>query len=82
MLVPHNTLVVVADGRKLLFLRNEGDGDRPALAVERKDMLENPKDSDQKTDAAGRAAGGARRGHARDGRRRTVRSIGRHHGRS
>lgn len=56
MLVPHNTLVVVADGRQLLFLRNEGDGDRPALVVERKDILENPKDSDQKTDAAGRAS--------------------------
>lgn len=56
MLVPHNTLVVVADGRKLLFLRNEGDADRPSLAVERKEIHENPADHDQKSDAAGRAS--------------------------
>jgi len=56
MQVPHNACVVVADGRKLLFLRNEGDADRPNLQVEHKQIHPNPKDSDQKSDAAGRAS--------------------------
>jgi protein required for attachment to host cells len=55
MLVPHNTLVVVADGRKMLLLRNEGDAVNLNLQVEHKEIHENPKDSDQKSDAAGRA---------------------------
>jgi len=56
MQVPHNACVVVADGRKLLFLRNEGDAARPNLQVEHKQIHPNPKDSDQKSDAAGRAS--------------------------
>src|SRR6185369_16314258 len=56
MQVPHNACVVVADGRKLLFLRNEGDAERPNLQVEQKEIHPNPKDSDQKSDAAGRAS--------------------------
>ena len=31
--VPHNGFVVVADGRKMLFLRNEGDADLPEPRV-------------------------------------------------
>lgn len=53
MQVPHNAFVVVADGRKMLFLRNEGDEVHPNLQVERKRVQDNPKDSDQKTDLAG-----------------------------
>ena len=53
MQVPHNAFVVVADGRKMLFLRNEGDAVHPNLQVERKRVQDNPKDSDQKTDASG-----------------------------
>jgi protein required for attachment to host cells len=55
MRVPHNSFIVVADGKKSLFFRNEGDGEFPNLMVERKDIHENPKDREQKTDAAGSA---------------------------
>ena len=64
MQVPHNTFVVVADGKKMLFFRNEGDADYPKLEVERKREQENPADRDQKTSEAGRtfdASGGAGR---------------------
>lgn len=56
MQVPHNAFVVVADGRKMLLLRNEGDAEHLNLQVERKEMHPNPKDSAQKSDAAGRAS--------------------------
>ena len=56
MQVPHNAFVVVADGRKMLFLRNEGDAEYPNLQVEKKALHPNPKDSDQKTDQAGQAS--------------------------
>lgn len=56
MRVPHNAFVVIADGRKMLFLRNEGDTEHLNLQVERKEVHENPKDSDQKRDASGRAS--------------------------
>ena len=54
MRIPHDALIVVADGRKMLLLRNEGDAERLNLQVEHKDIHENPKDRDQKSDAAGR----------------------------
>ena len=56
MQVPHNSVVLVADGRKLLFLRNEGDGDYPNLVVEHAEEQENPATRDQATDSAGRAS--------------------------
>lgn len=56
MLVPHNSVVLVADGRKLLFLRNEGDADYPSLSVELAEERINPADQDHKTDKAGRAS--------------------------
>ena len=56
MQLRHNTLVVVADGRKALFLRNEGDGVNPNLVVEHAEDRINPADRDQKTDAPGRTA--------------------------
>jgi protein required for attachment to host cells len=56
MQVPHNTFVVVADGKKMLFFRNEGDAAFPKLEVERKREQDDPKDRDLKTDLAGRAA--------------------------
>jgi protein required for attachment to host cells len=64
MQVPHNSFVVVADGKKMLFFRNEGDSEYPKLEMERKREQENPADRDQKTDAPGRtfdASGGAGR---------------------
>lgn len=56
MRVPHKAVVVVADGRKMLFLRNEGDAEHPNLQVEHAEEHPNPKDSDQKTDLAGAAS--------------------------
>jgi protein required for attachment to host cells len=64
MQVPHNSFVVVADGKKMLFFRNEGDSEFPKLQVERKRETRDAKDRDQKTDAPGRAfdsSGGAGR---------------------
>lgn len=54
MQVPHNSFVVVADGEKMLFFRNEGDAEFPQLVVERKREQDNPANVDQKTDEAGR----------------------------
>ncbi|WP_271298876.1 host attachment family protein [Sphingomonas sp. CV7422] len=56
MQVPHNAFVLVADGRKALFFRNEGDADYPNLRVEHAEEKINPADRDQKTDAAGSAS--------------------------
>ncbi|HEX8484707.1 host attachment family protein [Sphingomonas sp.] len=56
MQVPHNTYVLVADGRKMLFLRNEGDAVALDLKVEEAQEHPNPRDIDQKTDQAGRAS--------------------------
>ena len=64
MQVPHNSFVVVADGKKMLFFRNEGDSEFPKLEVERKRETADAADRDQKTDAPGRtfdSSGGAGR---------------------
>lgn len=53
MQIPHNAAVLVADGRKMLFLRNEGDEAYPNLVVEHAEAQSNPKDGDQKSDAPG-----------------------------
>ena len=55
MRVPHNSCVMVADGRKMLFFRNEGDPEFPNLVVERKREHEDPADRELKSDAPGRA---------------------------
>lgn len=57
MQVPHNAFVLVADGRKSLFFRNDGDGEYPNLKVEEAQERPNPADRFQKTDAAGGASG-------------------------
>lgn len=57
MRVPHNAFVVVADGRKMLFFRNEGDAEYPNLQIEKKRVDVNPSHSDQATDLAGGAMG-------------------------
>lgn len=58
MQVPHDAVVVVADGRKMLFLRNEGDARNPNLQVEKKVVdKHNPAHHDQATDLAGGAMG-------------------------
>ena len=55
MRVPHNSVVVVADGRKALFLRNEGDGEFPNLVVENAREQKNPANRDQRRDESGTA---------------------------
>lgn len=53
MALPHQALVLVADGRKLLFLRNHGDQNQIDLRTEAHDFRHDPKDREIKTDAAG-----------------------------
>ena len=53
--LPHNALVLVADGRKLLLLRNHGDPTRIDLRTEAHDELDDARDSDLKTDLAGQS---------------------------
>lgn len=55
MQVPHKSFVVVADGAKMLFFRNEGDAEFPKLEVERKREQEDRPDRDWKTDEPGRS---------------------------
>ena len=53
MALPHQALVLVADGRKLLFLRNHGDQNQIDLRTEAHDFRPDPKDREIKSDAAG-----------------------------
>ncbi|MGQ0558999.1 MAG: host attachment family protein [Sphingosinicella sp.] len=55
MRMPHNSCILVADGRKLLFFRNQGDADFPNLEVERKEVQDNPDHHEQASDTAGMA---------------------------
>jgi protein required for attachment to host cells len=56
MQIPHDSFVLVADGRKSLFFRNAGDAEFPNLAVEDKEVHANPDHHEQASDAAGRAS--------------------------
>jgi protein required for attachment to host cells len=53
MPLPHNALVLVADGRKLLFFRNQGDEEQIDLRTEAHDERQDRKDRDLRTDAPG-----------------------------
>lgn len=53
MQIANKSLVVVADGRKMLFFRNAGDETYPNLEVDRVREQDNPADRDQKSDAPG-----------------------------
>jgi protein required for attachment to host cells len=53
MTLPHNALVLVADGRKMLFFRNRGDENQIDLRTEAHDQREDRKDRDYHTDAPG-----------------------------
>jgi protein required for attachment to host cells len=53
MPLPHNALVLVADGRKILFFRNHGDENQIDLRTEAHDKRADRKDSDIKTDSPG-----------------------------
>ncbi len=50
----HDMWVLVADGEKALFLRNEGDAEYPNLQVVREMHDENPPTREQGTDQPGR----------------------------
>lgn len=54
----HGMWVVVADGEKALFLRNEGDVKYPNLQVVREMAEDNPPTRDQGTDRPGRLSDG------------------------
>jgi protein required for attachment to host cells len=53
MALPNRALVLVADGRKLLFLRNHGDRNQIDLRMESHDQREDLKDHEIKSDAPG-----------------------------
>ncbi len=55
MTVPKNTLVLVADGRKALFLRNEGNAQQIELRTDSHREREDRKNSDIKTDQSGQS---------------------------
>jgi protein required for attachment to host cells len=59
ILIPHDALVFVGDGRKALFLRNAGDATLPNFTVERVFTDEDPPTREQGTDRPGRAFKGA-----------------------
>jgi protein required for attachment to host cells len=53
MPLPHHALVLVADGRKILFFRNNGDENQIDLRTEAHDERDDRKDSEIKADAPG-----------------------------
>jgi len=62
MRVPHDARVLVADGAKMLFFRNEGDADQPVLKIVAADEQPDQRDQDIRTDRAGRKPGGTHGG--------------------
>lgn len=56
--LPEDAWVIVCDGRKALYLKNAGSRQAPRLEVLRKEVQENPKNTDQATDAPGRRSDG------------------------
>lgn len=64
MRLAHNSLVLVADGAKMLFFRNEGDALSPTLKVVDAEQQAALQDSEIKTDRAGATSSGAGGGGA------------------
>jgi protein required for attachment to host cells len=64
MPLANNTLVLVTDGRKTLFFRNEGDQNQIDLRTEAHDERENLEDREMKTDAPGTVQQSAGYGHS------------------
>lgn len=56
MKIPHDAFVLVGDGRKALFLRNEGDEKFPNLKTERLFEDENPPTHEQGSERPGRVS--------------------------
>ncbi len=53
MAIPHGALVLVADGKKVLWLRNQGDSELIDLRTESHDRRDDAMDREMKTDAPG-----------------------------
>jgi protein required for attachment to host cells len=64
MRIPHDSYVLVADGAKMLFFRNEGDADNLDLKVVTAEQQADPYDRDIKTDTAGQKPGSPGKGGA------------------
>ena len=68
--IKHGDIVLIADGEKALFLRNEGDAEYPNLDVFREEHHENPPNREQAANRRGRmndgGAGGAQRSAVED----------------
>lgn len=58
MKIPAGAWVLIADGKKALFLRNDGDDDYPNLHVIKKTTQTNPPAHEQGTGAPGRMSNG------------------------
>lgn len=56
MQMDHDAVVLVADGRKLLFFRNKGDAAYPNLEAEAVKQQDNPAHLDQASDKAGQSS--------------------------
>lgn len=54
MRIPHDSYVLVADGAKMLFFRNDGDAENPSLKVLAAEQQADAYDRDIKRDLAGR----------------------------
>jgi protein required for attachment to host cells len=61
--IPHDAFVFVGDGRKALFLRNDGDEKFPNLKTEQVFEEENPPNHEQGSERPGRVSKGSRTGH-------------------
>ena len=72
--IPHDAMVFVGDGRKALFLRNDGDEKFPNLKTEQVFAEENPPTHEQGTDRPGVAFA-----HAGSHRRASVGDTDWHH---
>ena len=64
MPLPNNALVLVADGRKMLFFRNHGDENHIDLRTEAHDQRKDRKNREIKTDASGGTHQSAGDGHS------------------
>ncbi|MDA9506466.1 host cell attachment protein [Bradyrhizobium sp. CCBAU 11386] len=60
--IPHRAIVFVGDGRKALFLRNEGNERSPNLKIEAVFEEENPPAHSQGSDRPGRVSKGSHSG--------------------
>ncbi|WP_324073691.1 MAG: host attachment family protein [Erythrobacter sp.] len=82
MKVEHGTLVMVADGAKLLLFRNEGDATYPVLETLLSERQDNPPAHEQGTDAPGRSfasTGAARSSYEETDRHRLAEDAFAHH---